>query len=180
MYRVTAIIHRTYNVPGRRGADAARRRVMPGTTFRRGPAIPGLRLSGVLMLLCLAACGDGGKDQVAAAPAAGPSLARDVQPIFDANCVQCHMTGVAQGNLLLEDGAVHAALVNRRSSEAAMDLVTPGQPNASYLYLKMTGGHIAAGGQGAGMPLIEGVYKPLDAASLATVRSWIEAGAPQN
>lgn len=137
------------------------------------------RIAGIILILCSAGCGNG-KTEADSQPAAGISFARDVQPILDASCVQCHMTGAAQSELVLEDGLSYAALVGVQSIQAPMKRVSAGDPEASYLYLKLTGAHLKAGGQGSGMPMVEGVYKPLDARSLATVRSWIESGANNN
>lgn len=138
-----------------------------------------LRISGILLALCSAGCGNG-KAEADAKPAVGISFTRDVQPILDANCVQCHMTGAAQGDLVLEDGRSYAALVGVQSIQAPMKRVAAGDPEASYLFLKLTGTHVKGGGKGSGMPMVEGIYKPLDARSVATVRSWIESGADNN
>ena len=52
--------------------------------------------------------------------------------------------------------------------------VKPGQPGESYLISKLSGTHLNAGGSGARMPL---GGAPLDAATLAKIKLWIDAGA---
>jgi mono/diheme cytochrome c family protein len=96
-----------------------------------------------------------------------PSLSLQVQPIFDANCVACHQAGAAQQGLVLESGIAFRN-VNKRSSEAALNLIEAGKPEASYLFQKLNGT-----GQGARMPL----GGALDAADIDTIRLWILGGA---
>jgi mono/diheme cytochrome c family protein len=96
-----------------------------------------------------------------------------VQPIFDANCVACHQAGAAAQGLNLESGSSYAALVNRRSSEAALLLVAPKSPETSYLLLKLLGTHTTAGGKGDRMPL----GGSLATGDIQIVRNWIAAGA---
>ena len=106
----------------------------------------------------------------------GPSFAREVQPIFDDNCVACHQTGSAQQGLILEPGKSFAAIVGVKSKESASTLVVPGNAGQSYLLLKLEGNQQQAGGTGAQMPLGDA----LTPAQIATVQQWIEAGAPNN
>lgn len=132
----------------------------------------------VLLLVLSAVCGN--MSSKAEPRLEQVSLARDIQPILDGHCVQCHMTGAAQAGLILEDGASYEMLVGVPSSQARLSRVQPGQPEASYLFLKLMGTHAGAGGEGSGMPLVEGVYKPLDAKSIALIRSWIQSGAKRD
>ena len=99
-----------------------------------------------------------------------------VQPIFDANCVACHQSGAATQGLNLEGGISYAALVNRRSTQSELMLVTPKAPDSSYLLLKVLGTHGGAGGKGARMP-IGGTLAPGD---VRVLRDWIAAGAKDN
>ncbi len=98
---------------------------------------------------------------------------RDVQPIFDANCVACHQTGGAQGNLVLEAGEAYRAIVSRPSSEGRLLRVSPGRPDQSYLYHKVNGTHLRVGGSGERMP----TTGPLDRNSIGIIRNWISQGA---
>jgi mono/diheme cytochrome c family protein len=120
---------------------------------------------GVLLLACTPVAS-------IARDASVPSLSRQVQPIFDANCVACHQSGAAQQGLVLESGAAFKN-VGKRSSEAPMNLIAAGKPDASYLFQKVNGTHLKVEGQGARMPL-GGV---LQAADIETIRLWIQGGA---
>ncbi|MFP6662824.1 MAG: hypothetical protein VCC00_01315 [Deltaproteobacteria bacterium] len=91
----------------------------------------------------------------------------------------CHGSAAA-GGLDLSAGASHANLVDRPSSGSLFDLVMPGDPLKSYLYLKlaaktapekMAGLTIA----GSAMPLGDAM---LTEGQLDVVRLWIEKGAP--
>jgi len=113
--------------------------------------------------------------EASAQGAASPSFSRSVQPIFDANCVACHQPGAAQQGLDLES-AVAYANVGKRSTEASMNLIEPGSPDASYLLRKVYGTHLKANGQGARMPL----GGALDASDIETIRQWILGGAKNN
>lgn len=104
-------------------------------------------------------------------------FSRDVQPILDANCVQCHALEIAQAELVLEDGISYDMLVRHPSTESALMRVAPGAPGESYLLLKLKGAHLEAGGTGLGMPLTEGNYTPLPEPAIAAIESWIAAGA---
>jgi hypothetical protein len=94
-----------------------------------------------------------------APPDASEQLAA-VQAIVDESCTLCHD---ASDDLNLEEVG---ALVGRRSS-IGKPLVDPGNPNGSYLYLKMVG---AEGIAGESMPLGD---DPLPVEQLAAVQKWI-------
>jgi len=126
---------------------------------------------GYMLLLVLA----GSPAMSLAREPAVPSLGKQVQPIFDANCVACHQAGAAQQGLVLESEAAYTN-VGRRSTEAAMNLIEPGNPEASYLFQKVSGTHLKTNGQGARMPL----GGALEAADIETIRLWILGGAKNN
>lgn len=107
----------------------------------------------------------------------GASLAKDIQPIFDGYCVQCHMREVAQGGLVLEQGEARANLVGIKSSQSARLRVNPGAPDASYLIDKLQGTQVQAGGSGSGMPLMEGTHRRLREQDIRAVIRWIADGA---
>lgn len=65
-------------------------------------------------------------------------------------------------------------LVGKASSVSGLSLVTPGDPERSYLYVKITGG---PGMEGSQMPRNRGA---LSAADKAVVRAWIARGAPND
>jgi mono/diheme cytochrome c family protein len=109
-----------------------------------------------------------------AAPATGaPVFARQVQPIFDANCVACHQTAGASGGLNLEEGVAYRSIVSRKRGDGDLVYVVPGDPQASYLLRKLKGTHAQVGGTGEQMP----PTGPLDSQSVATIQRWIQAGA---
>ncbi|HET6593173.1 MAG TPA: hypothetical protein VFG48_09690 [Xanthomonadales bacterium] len=101
------------------------------------------------------------------------SFAQDVQPVLARHCVMCHLPGAAQGGHSLYPDA-WASMVRVPSAQSALLLVEPGKPEASYSYLKLTGGHLAAGGSGEIMPFPNG---PLAAEEIDAFRAWIEQGA---
>ncbi len=109
-------------------------------------------------------------------PPAPVSFKSQIQPIFDANCVVCHQSGGAQEGLILEDGKAYANLIGKLSRQADMLLVSPGSFEASYLFHKIAGTHVATHGRGARMPL----GGQLDARDIDVVRDWILAGAKDN
>jgi hypothetical protein len=86
----------------------------------------------------------------------------------------CHGDGTS-GGLDLRYGAAHFSLVNQPATGApGKTRVVPGDPEASFLWQKLTG-HLADG-EGTQMPA--GGAAPLDALELEMVRTWIVAGAP--
>src|SRR4051794_8966252 len=84
-----------------------------------------LALVAVLGILTTS-CSKSGGNKAAGEPdgsqpaAAGPSLATEVQPIFDDNCVACHQTGSAQQGLVLEAGKSFANIVGVKSHESSL------------------------------------------------------------
>ena len=110
------------------------------------------------------------------ADSAPVSLAREVAPIMTQRCVMCHIAGAAQGGLDLYTN-LWGAIVNVKSTQSALNLVEPGDPDKSYLYLTLTGDQLSAGGSGAQMPFQAG---QLDAAQLELIRTWIAQGALNN
>ena len=108
------------------------------------------------------------------------AFATQIQPLFDAHCVACHMSGAAQAGLSLEDGDAHANLVGVKSTESPLPRVQPGAPGQSYLLHKLRDTQASVGGTGARMPLADNGAAPLSAAEQTLVETWIEQGAPDN
>jgi len=109
-----------------------------------------------------------------AAQAPKVSFARDVQPILDRECTKCHDAKEHKGRLDLSAGAAYRSLVGVPSEEvAAIPRVKPGDPDGSYLWLKLQ--HRAE--KGSGMP--KGLFfaKQLSPQELDLIKAWIEAGA---
>jgi hypothetical protein len=87
----------------------------------------------------------------------------------------CHATP-GQSALSLDGSAdaVYHALVGAPSSGSLLARVAPGDPEASFLYLKLAE---ETPPSGARMP---GGVAPLDACKVQAVKSWIAAGAPRD
>ncbi len=140
---------------------------------------------GLVSLLALAGCDGGGGDDEAGTTdttdttdtAGELSHAADIQPIWDASCVAgCHEPGGTVESVLDLSGDAYAAIVDVNSGQAiGRKLVAPGDSMESYLIAKLEGNQIAAGGTGAAMPL----GTALDAATIQTIKDWIDAGAPE-
>ena len=113
-------------------------------------------------------------------PATGISLARDIQPIFNASCLAstCHDLQSQTASLVLTAGRAYASLVNVSSIHAACasyQRVAPGQPASSFLVFKVVGSGTC----------FAGVRMPKDGAALSNasiqlVRDWIAQGAKNN
>ncbi len=116
------------------------------------------------------------KPKAAPAPAVKKvTLEKDVQPFFNTSCVMCHIPGVANGEMILEEGDAFKALVNAKATGAKGQLrVVPGQPDQSYLLRKLKGTHKDVNGAGERMPM--GGAQVSDA-TLATIAQWIADGA---
>ena len=102
----------------------------------------------------------------------------NVQAIFTAAC-SCHLAapGAGNGMLGLAMADAYANIINKKSvGLPAMNLITPNDPSNSYLYLKLTGEFVAAGGKGDKMPL----GPALTADQVLLVEEWINAGAPND
>lgn len=109
------------------------------------------------------------------------SFKKQIQPILNVNCVYCHITGAMQGGLTLEPGLSYKSLVSVKSTQSvAMSLVEPGKPNESYIFHKIMGTHVKAGGTGASMPFSAEVPIKLEAKDLQLIERWIAGGAHNN
>jgi len=115
--------------------------------------------------------------------AAVPSLANDVQPIFDAKCATpgCHVGTSGGGNLNLERGNVMQAVGRPAVSTLAKGLpeVRPGDVLQSYMARKILG----VGLQKFDSPMPQGcpgVTPCLTAEERAIVLRWIQGGAPDD
>jgi mono/diheme cytochrome c family protein len=114
----------------------------------------------------------------AAADAAGETAAPPfavIQQVFDENCTSCHTHGA---DLDLSAAVSWADLVGEPApvtESCGGTLVTPGQPDASYLVQKIS---VNAPCAGMRMPRTEFAPDPLPDCVIALVRNWIAAGAP--
>ena len=89
------------------------------------------------------------------------NLAQQAHAIFEQHCLDCHGEFGSYSDVLT---IKYANLIEDRS-------VIPRQPDASELYLRLLGDT----DNGSQMPLGQ---EPLDDEAIATIRRWIEAGAP--
>jgi len=121
--------------------------------------------------------------------AAVPSFAADVEPIFDRGtnppaCTWCH-SGAGNPSPRLEPALARAAMVGVPAVDecTSQKLVEPGNPGASVLFARITGTScgvrmpptVAAGSVHLGSD-----YFDTHPGELETIRSWIQAGAPDN
>jgi hypothetical protein len=98
--------------------------------------------------------------------------------VFTSHCATefCHSSTARAGNMVLEDGASFASLVNVMSDNfaaknAGILRVNPGTPDESFLLIKLTGPTLE---QGSRMPM---GLPPLSDELISLVRNWIAQGA---
>lgn len=115
---------------------------------------------------------------------ASVSFRRDISPLFVNKCAYCHMKEGPDAGLILEPRFAYVMIVDVPSTESSLKRVAPGDPERSYLLLKMQNRHREVGGSGSKMPMFPGGvgYRVLSAtpAEIDLVRAWISAGAPDN
>lgn len=96
----------------------------------------------------------------------------DIQPIWDDKCGGCHLDGSDAGGVNLDDG--FGAMVGVPSEGVpSMLLVSPGDPEGSYLWHKLDDTHRGVGGDGIAMPKND----TLKNAQLNRIYDWIAEGA---
>jgi hypothetical protein len=105
------------------------------------------------------------------------SFTDTIEPLFNAHCTGCHEGPRPPMGLDLAATRSYEIRVNTPAREARrLPRVAPREPERSYLYLKLTGAHAAAGGSGTPMP----PDFPLADDEIARVRDWIAQGALRN
>lgn len=109
-----------------------------------------------------------------------PQYARDIQPIWEAQCTNCHISA-GRGGLNLAPGSSHASLVNTPAAGApcggkGYTRVVPGNPEASLLVNKLLPTPVC----GTRMPQGNVAHFDNNPGELTRIRSWILAGAPNN
>src|SRR5438093_8092099 len=102
------------------------------------------------VLACLAGC------------LCAQEFSKDIAPIFAANCIGCHASGVKMGSLDLD------TMEGIRAGWNNGTVLVPGDSSASRLYL------MVAGKMAPAMPLSG---KALAAGEVETIRKWIDTGA---
>jgi hypothetical protein len=109
-----------------------------------------------------------------------PTFAADVAPILELQCQGCHFVTDNPPQILIqgtETRSTYERLVSRPARGAGLSYITPGDPEQSYLLRKIEGTHRAVGGMGNPMPP-PAARRRVPAEDVATIRAWIEAGAP--
>ena len=109
--------------------------------------------------------------------AATVSFAREINPLLRQRCAVCHVTGQEPGLLSLIPAKSYDALVGQESVQSDLKRVEPGEPEQSYVYHKLVGSHLEAGGEGLQMPFAS---PPLNEAQIDLVKRWIAEGARNN
>ena len=116
----------------------------------------------------------GGALAYAAAQESALSYAKDVEPLFVAECGDCHSAENPKKGLDLSQGRGVANMLDRPSQEVdGVLLLKAGDPAASYLWQKLT--HAAA--EGKGMPRTMFGAKKLSQDQLDLIERWISEGA---
>ncbi len=105
----------------------------------------------------------------------GPATFERVQGLFDVSCASSGCHGGQEWSAWpdLRAGMAYDNIVGVESTRG-IPLVAPGQPDSSYLYLKLLPDAAISGDR---MPL-GGPY--LEPSTLETVYMWIERGAPRD
>ena len=102
------------------------------------------------------------------------SYSMHLEPLIIAHCLSCHESEEAKAKLVLDPGLGYERLVGPRSIQVPeMALVAPGDPERSYLWLKLQ--HVAE--EGKGMPRTPTGSKKLRESELELYRRWIKGGA---
>jgi hypothetical protein len=134
----------------------------------------------IVLLFVLGCAGDGilGTATVIDAPPGEVTLESIQTNIFTPRCAiagGCHAGADAPHGQDLSEGRTYASIVDVASAEVPEFLrVEPGDPDNSYLLMKVSGDPRIAGER---MPF-GGPY--LELAEIDSIRQWIEAGAPDN
>lgn len=128
-----------------------------------------------LVLAVLAACAGDGTGLGGGLPPLEATFSSIQARIFSPICTQCHGGAAPPLGFSLEANVSYANLVNVPSLEVEGYMrVKPGQPDSSYIVLKVEG---AEGIEGERMP--RGLSR-LAAEEIQAIRDWIAAGALQN
>jgi hypothetical protein len=108
-------------------------------------------------------------------PVGVPAYARDIEPLWNPKCSDCHNGNGPEG-LNLQVGNSYASLMAPGAGLCSSEpRVTPGLPDESMLVLR-----ISAEECGRRMPIDNPDYFDLNPGELTQIRSWILAGALDN
>jgi len=137
-----------------------------------------LKLALQFLLILVAGCGTV-KSPTEPAPAPGGTaftFAQIQTQIFTPVCAKsgCHASGSSPSGLVLDAGQSYGNLVGHRAAESPLDRVSPGNPDGSYIILKLRGDPNITGERMS----LGGPY--LSPAQIEGIAAWIRAGAPNN
>ncbi|MFN8061062.1 MAG: hypothetical protein U0Q12_18025 [Vicinamibacterales bacterium] len=127
-------------------------------------------------MLNAAACGGSSSPTGPSSSSSGSlteSFASIQSVVFASKCTSCHGATRTEASLNLQTGA-YANLVNRRSTQTAFLLVSPNDPENSYLIHKLEG---RSGIVGTRMPQTGAALSTSD---IDVIKRWIQSGAPNN
>jgi hypothetical protein len=117
-------------------------------------------------------------DGDAGAPDQEPlSFRRDIAPMFVGKCTMCHHPDNATGLDLTRPFDAEVGMIGRMSiwpKARAKRIVDPGEPENSFMLVKVRESSLDADIEGAPMPL---AFADLSASDIQTVRDWITDGA---
>lgn len=98
-----------------------------------------------------------------------------IAPLLEVNCGGCHDAESPSGELPLVGDEAFSSLLQASTGRPELERVEPGDPDASYLWLKLTNAPDIEGSPMPTSPLTG--WRPLSTAELDDLRAWIENGA---
>ena len=110
-----------------------------------------------------------------------PQYARDIQPIWNSLCTNCHSVSPSRGGLNLVEGTSYGSIVNVNAAgtpcgPTGRKRVLPGQPDESLMVNKLGPSPVC----GSRMPPGNPAHFDNNPGELTRIRSWILAGAANN
>ena len=117
-------------------------------------------------------------DVLALTGTGAPTWSASVWPLLQANCGGCHVSPAPSGGLDLVQEGAYTRILGLSSQQPSLRLIEPGDPDASYLWMKLTD---ADGISGSQMPFDPSTGpRPLTDEELSIINQWITAGALQD
>ena len=113
-------------------------------------------------------------------------FAQNVRPFLDSTCGGCHSAIAPSAGMTLGGSGITSAeildgLIGQKASNGQFNLIEPGAPQQSWVYLKASGEAASAMCTTAcDRERMPPSGSGLSAAQLTTLRDWIMSGAPRN